>query len=130
MSAKDTPQECNKSKTNDLPTGGVTLESSQTKLATYFLKLQMPQALFVPGTYNAGTHGKNDYLNMATNQWVRVNLSYQHPNIQVVGGFVVKQFDENGCEVMVYSNTEGRVYVCRLEFKPLYFFSYAPSPFV
>lgn len=53
---------------------------------------------------------------MATDTWINIDAWYQRPaNLKVIGGFVIKRYDDNGCEIMVYSNVDNTVYVCRLE---------------
>lgn len=66
------------------------------------------------GSAGASAAIAEEFYDIVAKKWIQISLPYQRPNnISVVGGFVVKQYDESGCEAIIYANTEGKVYVCR-----------------
>ena len=68
---------------------------------------------FQPGNYNGSPHGANDIYNFTSNVWGSFVSFSNKPAVSIVGGIIIKRYDQTDCEVFLYSNLDNKVYWCR-----------------
>ena len=56
-----------------------------------------------------------EYFDIEKSQWAKLQMELKIPPIAMykINGFLIKQFDEDGCEALAFSLASQRTYICR-----------------